>query len=65
MSFYENTVIARQDLAEKELNDIREKYSSLINDYSGKVVKIEDWGLLKLSKKISKYKIKRRFMSNY
>ena len=56
MSFYENTVIARQDLAEKELNDIREKYSSLINDYSGKVVKIEDWGLLNLSKKISKYK---------
>ena len=56
MSFYENTVIARQDLAEKELNDIREKYSSLINDSSGKVVKIEDWGLLNLSKKISKYK---------
>ena len=56
MSFYENTVIARQDLAEKELNDIREKYSSLINDSSGKVVKIEDWGLLNLSRKISKYK---------
>ncbi len=56
MSFYENTVIARQDLAEKELNDIKEKYSSLINDSAGKVIKIENWGLLNLSKKISKYK---------
>ena len=26
MAFYENTVIARQDLAEKELKDIKEKY---------------------------------------
>ena len=31
MAFYENTVVARQDLAEKELKDIKEKYNSLIN----------------------------------
>ncbi len=56
MAFYENTVIARQDLAEKELKDIKEKYNSLINNSSGKVIKIEDWGLLNLAKKIKKYK---------
>ena len=56
MAFYENTVIARQDLAEKEIKDIKEKYNSLINSSSGKVIKIEDWGLLNLSKKIKKYK---------
>ena len=34
MAFYENTVVARQDLAEKELKDIKEKYNSLINNYN-------------------------------
>jgi small subunit ribosomal protein S6 len=56
MAFYENTVITRQDLAEKELNDIKDKYSSLINSSSGKVIKVENWGLLSLTKKIKKYK---------
>ena len=56
MAFYENTVIARQDLAEKEIIDIKEKYNLLINNSSGKVIKIEDWGLLNLAKKIKKYK---------
>ena len=56
MAFYENTVVARQDLAEKDLKDIKEKYNLLINNSSGKVVKIEEWGLLNLAKKIKKYK---------
>ena len=56
MAFYENTVVARQDLAEKELKEIREKYNILINNSSGKVIKIEDWGLINLAKKIKKYK---------
>ncbi len=56
MAFYENTVVARQDLAEKELQEIKEKYNLLINNSSGKVIKIEDWGLINLSKKIKKYK---------
>lgn len=56
MAFYENTLVARQDMAEKEINDIKEKYSSLINNSSGKVIKIENWGLLNLQKKIKKYK---------
>tara|TARA_B100001057_G_scaffold493029_1_gene586689 strand:- start:8353 stop:8673 length:321 start_codon:yes stop_codon:yes gene_type:complete len=56
MAFYENTVVARQDLAEKELKDVKEKYNALINNSFGKVIKIEDWGLLNLAKKIKKYK---------
>ena len=56
MAFYENTVVARQDLAEKELREIKDKYNLLINSSSGKVVKIEEWGLLNLAKKIKKYK---------
>ena len=55
MAFYENTLILRQDLAEKKLKDLKEKYNELINNSSGKVVKIEEWGLLNLSKKIKKF----------
>ena len=55
MAFYENTLIARQDLAEKDLKDLRSKYNDLINKSSGKVMKIEDWGLVSLAKKIKNY----------
>jgi small subunit ribosomal protein S6 len=56
MAFYENTLLAKQDLAEKDLKDIKEKYNNLINTSSGKVLKIEEWGLLNLAKKIKNYK---------
>ena len=56
MNYYENTLIARQDLLETELNKVKDKYSKCINDNSGKVVKIEEWGLLNFAKKIKKYK---------
>ena len=56
MAFYENTILARQDLAEKELKDIAAKYKDLINSSSGKTVKVEEWGLLNLAKKINKFK---------
>ena len=55
MSFYENTLITRQDLPKSELEKIKEKYSDIINGSSGKVVKIEEWGLLNLATKIKKY----------
>ena len=56
MAFYENTIIARQDLAENELKNIKDKYNDLINGSSGKVVKIEEWGLLNMANKIKNYK---------
>ncbi len=56
MAFYENTIVAKQDLADKDLKSIIKKYNELINSSSGKVVKIEEWGLLNLAKKIKNYK---------
>ena len=56
MAFYENTLIAQQDLADTELKTIKDKYSELINSSSGKVIKIEEWGLLNLTTKIKNYK---------
>ena len=60
MAFYENTIIVKQDLSENELEKIKQKYNNLINDTSGKVIKIEKWGLLNLANKIKKYK--KRFL---
>ena len=56
MAFYENTIVAKQDLADKDLKLIKEKYNELINKSSGKVIKIEEWGLLNLARKIKRYK---------
>ena len=56
MSFYENTLITKQDLGKTELEKIKEKYNETINNNSGKVIKIEEWGLLNLARKIKRYK---------
>ena len=56
MAFYENTIIAKQDLAEKDIKSIKDKYNEIINNSSGKVLKIEEWGLLNLANKIKNYK---------
>ena len=55
MSFYEHTLIAKQDLPKSDLEKIKEKYSNLIKNSSGKVIKVEEWGLLNLATKIKKY----------
>ena len=56
MAYYENTIVAKQDLSESEISKIREKYNDIITNSSGKVVKIEEWGLLNLANKIKNYK---------
>ena len=56
MNFYENTLIAKQDLSEKDLVVVKDKYNKLIESSSGKVIKIEEWGLLNLATKIKNFK---------
>ena len=55
MSFYEHTLIAKQDLSSAEVRNIEEKYENIINKSSGKVIKVEKWGLLNFAKKIKAY----------
>jgi len=55
MSLYEKTLITKQDLPKSELIKIKDKYNDLINNSSGKVLKIEEWGLLSLARKIKRY----------
>ena len=51
-----STIIAKQDLSEKDIKNLIIKYGEVIKNSSGKVLKIEEWGLLSLSKKINNYK---------
>ena len=56
MAFYENTIIAKQDLSEKDIEKLVNKYNDVIKNSSGKVLKIEEWGLISLARKIKNYK---------
>jgi small subunit ribosomal protein S6 len=56
MAFYEKTIIAKQDLAVSEVENVKNKYNEIINKFSGKVLKIEEWGLLNLANRIKNYK---------
>ncbi|MDC0418117.1 30S ribosomal protein S6 [Pelagibacteraceae bacterium] len=55
MSFYEHTLIAKQDISTPELNKIEKKYKDVIENTAGEIVKIEKWGLLNFAKKIKSY----------
>ena len=55
MAFYEHTFIGKQDLSNKEVENLITKYSELISS-TGKILKTEKWGLLNLSTKINNNK---------
>ena len=52
MNCYEHTIIVKQDLQESESKSLVEKYQNIINKNSGKIIKIEEWGLRNLSRSI-------------
>ena len=55
MSFYEHTLVTKQDLSSADVSKVEDKYNDIINKSSGKVVKIEKWGLLNFARKIKNY----------
>ena len=56
MNCYEHTIIAKQDLHENQTKILINKYQDIINKNSGKVLKIEEWGLKNFSHKIKNNK---------
>ena len=60
MSFYEHTLIARQDTSPSQIKQIRDKYTKIIEDNDGNIIKFESWGLMHLS-----YLIKKNKKGNY
>ena len=60
MNLYEHTIIARQDVSPSQLKQIEEKYSKIVENNKGDIVKLENWGLMNLA-----YLIKKNKKGNY
>ncbi len=56
MNCYEHTFITRQDLPESQAKKTINKYEEIIKKNSGKIIKIEEWGLRNLSHEIKNNK---------
>ena len=56
MNCYEHTFIAKQDLPPAQVKTLVDKYSEIIKKNSGKIIKIEEWGLRNLSHAIKNNK---------
>ena len=54
MPLYEHVFIARQDLAQAQVDALAETATKIIEDAGGKVVKTETWGLRSLAYRIAK-----------
>ena len=54
MPLYEHVFLARQDLAQAQVDTLAETATKIIEDNGGKVVKTETWGLRSLAYRIAK-----------
>jgi len=54
MALYEHVFLARQDLAQAQVDALAEAATKIIEDNQGKVIKTETWGLRSLAYKIAK-----------
>ena len=54
MALYEHTFLARQDLAQAQVDALAENATKIVTDHGGKVVKTETWGLRSLAYRIAK-----------
>ncbi len=54
MALYEHVFLARQDLAQAQVDALAETATKIVEDNEGKVTKVENWGLRGLAYKIAK-----------
>ena len=54
MPLYEHVFLARQDLAQAQIDALAESATKIIQDNGGSVVKTETWGLRNLAYRIAK-----------
>ncbi len=54
MALYEHVFLARQDLAQAQVDALAENAAKIVTDHNGKVVKTENWGLRSLAYRIAK-----------
>ena len=49
MNCYEHTLIIKQEFSETQIKAVVKKYEEIIKKNSGKIIKIEEWGLKNFS----------------
>ena len=54
MALYEHVFLARQDLAQAQVDALAEAATKIVEDNKGKVLKTETWGLRSLAYRIAK-----------
>lgn len=54
MALYEHVFLARQDLAQAQVDALAEAATKIVEDHQGKVVKTETWGLRSIAYRIAK-----------
>src|SRR3982750_565462 len=54
MALYEHVFLARQDLAQAQVDALAEMVAKIVTDGQGKVVKTENWGLRSIAYRIAK-----------
>ena len=56
MNCYEHTLITKSDLSETQIKGLIEKYSNIVNQNSGKILKTEEWGFRNFTYDIKNHK---------
>jgi small subunit ribosomal protein S6 len=54
MALYEHVFLARQDLAQAQVDAMAEAVTKIVTDHQGKVVKTESWGLRSMAYRVAK-----------
>ncbi|HSR12513.1 MAG TPA: 30S ribosomal protein S6 [Thermodesulfobacteriota bacterium] len=65
MRRYETIYITPPELTEEELSELQQKISSILANYQGDLLKLEDWGTKKLTYEIRKNNRGRFFLMDY
>lgn len=54
MPYYETVFMARQDLSESQVKDLTDRFTKVLTEQGGKILKTENWGLRNLAYRINK-----------
>ena len=64
MPLYENVFIVRQDASAARVDELTERFSGIIEQHGGKIMKKENWGLRSLAYRMDKNRKGRYVMMN-
>jgi small subunit ribosomal protein S6 len=62
---YETIFITHPELTEEELSDLKEKILSILTQFKGDLIKLDDWGLKKLTFEVRRNSRGRYFLIEY